>query len=579
MLYYFKNFTQYVLFYTVAFLLCSITSSAQDSDFPIFSDFSFVNPNYENGLGLDDNMSIASDKRGHWMMTWSSKEEIDGPSVAYYATSKDLGSTWTVPLVIGDAGAGEEFLNTLLLSDEHGTWVSIWEVTGNGHPELGSYLKVYATISHDFGRTWSSLKTIGIVENSFRTDTQIATDYQGNWVVTIFTWENSTSDIVLLTCNSQDNAQTWSNEEMYITNSEIPFYINSELSTDNDGNWMLMYTTPTTILIDDDGFFYYLNLPTTYIMSSSDTGEDWSTPTLFIDFVEVQNESPIWEYTHIQYLDYIDSTWVAVGVFNRNEIGVSHSINIVLFCSTDNGATWSEDVLITSELENNGDFNNVETDGNGNWVMIFSKRADDLAPIVDSRAPIFLPFYNLLMMTSTDDGKTWSPLEQYGISRSRSGPLVSDGNGNWMTGQVDIKIEPLPPFPPPPNPEKLVQNVTQATMTFGESERGGGSSNNLPCFIATAAYGTPLAQEIDVLRNIRDEHLLTNAIGSSFVDSYYRLSPPIADVVASQPLLKSIVQVLLMGLIWMVHFPYLVIGALLMLGIRQRFNVHKNPLS
>ena len=41
-----------------------------------------------------------------------------------------------------------------------------------------------------------------------------------------------------------------------------------------------------------------------------------------------------------------------------------------------------------------------------------------------------------------------------------------------------------------------------------------------PCFVATAASGTPLAANIDILRDFRDEWLLTNAPGTMFVDAY-----------------------------------------------------------
>jgi hypothetical protein len=43
------------------------------------------------------------------------------------------------------------------------------------------------------------------------------------------------------------------------------------------------------------------------------------------------------------------------------------------------------------------------------------------------------------------------------------------------------------------------------------------------CFIATAAYGTPDAEQIDVLREFRDAVLLKNMSGSLFVALYYRL--------------------------------------------------------
>jgi hypothetical protein len=62
------------------------------------------------------------------------------------------------------------------------------------------------------------------------------------------------------------------------------------------------------------------------------------------------------------------------------------------------------------------------------------------------------------------------------------------------------------------------------------------------CFIATAAYGTPMAEEIQILREFRDEYLLTNPVGSTLVDIYYRVSPPIAEFITGHPSLKPIVR-------------------------------------
>jgi hypothetical protein len=62
------------------------------------------------------------------------------------------------------------------------------------------------------------------------------------------------------------------------------------------------------------------------------------------------------------------------------------------------------------------------------------------------------------------------------------------------------------------------------------------------CFIATAAYGTPMAEEIQILPEFRDEYLLTNSMGRVFVDFYYKVSPPIADFVTEHPGLKPIVR-------------------------------------
>jgi PKD repeat protein len=72
-----------------------------------------------------------------------------------------------------------------------------------------------------------------------------------------------------------------------------------------------------------------------------------------------------------------------------------------------------------------------------------------------------------------------------------------------------------------------------------------------PCFIATAAYGTPLGGDIDALRAVRDRFLLDSTLGTAFVDAYYRVSPPIADAVAAHPALATLVRLMLAPVIWM----------------------------
>jgi hypothetical protein len=118
--------------------------------------------------------------------------------------------------------------------------------------------------------------------------------------------------------------------------------------------------------------------------------------------------------------------------------------------------------------------------------------------------------------------------------------------------------------------------VTQASST---SSGGGG------CFIATAAYGSYLHPQVQLLRNFRDEYLLTNAPGRAFVALYYRCSPPLADFIARHPFLRAVTRLALTPLVVAVAHPliaavslFLFIGALLVSLLRRikaaRLNAH-----
>jgi alpha-tubulin suppressor-like RCC1 family protein len=71
------------------------------------------------------------------------------------------------------------------------------------------------------------------------------------------------------------------------------------------------------------------------------------------------------------------------------------------------------------------------------------------------------------------------------------------------------------------------------------------------CFIATAAYGTPMAEEIEILREFRDQYLLTNSVGRAFIDFYYKVSPPIAEFITRHPSLKPVVRAGLLPIVVM----------------------------
>jgi len=72
-------------------------------------------------------------------------------------------------------------------------------------------------------------------------------------------------------------------------------------------------------------------------------------------------------------------------------------------------------------------------------------------------------------------------------------------------------------------------------------EGGGG------CLIATAAYGSEMASQIQTLRELRDYTVMSTDSGNSFMNMfnsiYYSFSPSIADLERQSPLFKNMVQV------------------------------------
>ena len=76
------------------------------------------------------------------------------------------------------------------------------------------------------------------------------------------------------------------------------------------------------------------------------------------------------------------------------------------------------------------------------------------------------------------------------------------------------------------------------------------------CFIATAAWGSPLDPHVHSLRRFRDRVLLRNAPGRALVSLYYRFSPPLADYIAARPAARAVARAILWPLVYAIERPW-----------------------
>ena len=95
-------------------------------------------------------------------------------------------------------------------------------------------------------------------------------------------------------------------------------------------------------------------------------------------------------------------------------------------------------------------------------------------------------------------------------------------------------------FPKHPDVESALRTIRKVELLAGQQK-----PRKRACFIATAAYGSSLAVEVDTLRRYRDEVLERSPAGRCLTRAYYFLSPPLAALVAARPWLRALARGLL----------------------------------
>jgi len=83
------------------------------------------------------------------------------------------------------------------------------------------------------------------------------------------------------------------------------------------------------------------------------------------------------------------------------------------------------------------------------------------------------------------------------------------------------------------------------TSTTVAADGDSGSDGGGGCFVATAAFGTPMMPEVRSLRAFRDLYLMPHPWGRAFVRFYYSNSPPVADYIRERPWARAVARAIL----------------------------------
>ena len=209
-------------------------------------------------------------------------------------------------------------------------------------------------------------------------------------------------------------------------------------------------------------------------------------------------------------------------------------------------ASWPANIILIMHGENDiVQGISVETTRFNLESMINQSRAAGLTPIIATLTP------NDKNGLTNTIAYTWNPMIM-DLASTTGTPLADQYSAilpTWGTSNIDGLH---------PNEEGhwILARTWYGVISTMISETGevipegiGGGGGGGGCFIATAAFGSPVEKHVQLLKDFRDSYLLTNSPGKAFVRAYYEYSPPVADFIRKHKTVKLAVRIMLYPLI------------------------------
>ena len=225
------------------------------------------------------------------------------------------------------------------------------------------------------------------------------------------------------------------------------------------------------------------------------------------------------------------------GIYLESVVGDSTMfVNFNSLAQNDDYGLYVEDSAVIAEATYNW-WGHASGPSGGVVDPVSGRIADGTGSAVSADVrfdPWITAYLNTIEISSTGGGSVFKPGEgAFTYDAGTEVELIAMSEGLYRfdrwTGDVDT-----------------IANVGSPTTTItinGDYSITANFKFLLWCFIATAAYGTDTAEEIDILREFRDTVLLPNRLGTGLVAFYYKTSPPLADLISRHEGLRTMVRV------------------------------------
>ncbi|HZX49304.1 MAG TPA: sialidase family protein [Nitrospirota bacterium] len=525
-----------------------------------------VNTGFPKSAGVDKDgdatfPQVCSDNSGHVYVVWVDDRAVKagtGKKDIYFRYSKDYGTSWNAPDSFTDyridsdnPGPGDS-INPRIACDETGNVYIVWEDDRN---RSGVYDIYFRSLNVQFSKPTDFITpyqfpeyriNTGVTAGFFKaTNPVISTDKNGTVYVAWRDDREIPEDKVYhgIYFNSSNNhGQSWKETALRVDTAPVGFYSTGPPAMSNDmkGSVYIAWAdtagraTRGTEYAGDGTYDVYFNVSRNYGLTwgAADKRINFTKqPAQLLRVIGARDVSIANNDKGVVCIVWADNTLsVPVGGRKDNfDIYVNHSENfggtfldfvteVRVNVNTEPGKTaayapkvkvnniggvfvsWADNRQGANDIFFNYSINKGK---DGSWQ-------DKVLWLDNAR-----PYGNSLFyeMTTNEKGHVYLTWQD-----DRSTLVKDNFNIYFISGFLDIELF-----------------LLEGGQKIGEA-----------CFIATAAYGSPLERHVVLLRDFRDTFLLTNRYGMWFVNTYYKLSPPAAQFISGHPYLKPVVRVALL---------------------------------